>query len=162
MSHYSQLGVLALVVSFLSLSSFSLDESSSRQLAAVTANTGRPPCSGSFKTQRDACWRKHGVCGIAYTETGGKRQYVGCSNSRADRPATYGKGKILGNEPYKASWTNCFFNTYPCYGSQGSQPISPYSNFAPSVPNQYGSTPAVKSSPGPSRGVNPAPVHIPL
>ena len=86
----------------------------------------KQPCKAdAFKKQRDACQKKTGYCGIAYTTGKNKngktaRAYTGCSSSHADKPATYGKGKVLSNDPYRPSWTECFFsNDATCSGGSG-------------------------------------------
>jgi len=99
-------------------------ESNADSQSAAAAQ--KQPCKAdAFKKQRDACQRKTGYCGVAYTTGKNKngktaRAYTGCSSSHADKPATYGKGKVLPNDPYRPSWTECFFsNDATCSGGSG-------------------------------------------
>ena len=119
-------------------------ESNADSQSAAAAQ--KQPCKAdAFKKQRDACQRKTGYCGIAYTTGKNKngktaRAYTGCSSSHADKPATYGKGKVLSNEPYRPSWTECFFSSDPSCGSGGgaawgNDSKTKYQN-APSAPSK--------------------------
>ena len=131
-------------------------ESNADSQSAAAAQ--KQPCKAdAFKKQRDACQRKTGYCGVAYTTGKNKngktaRAYTGCSSSHADKPATYGKGKVLPNDPYRPSWTECFFSADPSCGSSGASlwgtDAKTKSQNAPAAPS--GTT---KSAPSVNKGV---------
>ena len=159
MSNMVPLATVALILVFgLSHSStvsiFSRNDSGFQHAAVAQ----KQPCKAdAFKKQRDACQKKTGYCGIAYTTGKNKngktaRAYTGCSSSHADKPATYGKGKVLSNDPYRPSWTECFFSADPSCGSSGASlwgtDAKTKSQNAPAAPS--GTT---KSAPSVNKGV---------
>ena len=147
MSNMVHLATVAVILAFglshsSTISVFSGNDSGFQHAAAAQ----KQPCKADvFKKQRDACQRKTGYCGIAYTTGKNKngktaRAYTGCSSSHADKPATYGKGKVLSNELYRPSWTECFFSSDPSCGSGGgaawgNDSKTKYQN-APSAPSK--------------------------